>query len=104
VAHSRPLIRSVDLRELLVLPLPLTRVPDTKALRKDLADVLKRHTPDLREAEDDEQPAEKADTGIEAERTRRRDTLHHSKEGRSDNNVRRPARDGVEHSSNGADL
>jgi hypothetical protein len=104
MAHGRPLVRSIDLRELLVLPLPLTGVPDTEAIRKDLADVLERHTPDLWKAEDDEHPAEEADSSVEAERARRSDALHHRQEGGCNDDIGGPACDGIQHGADRANL
>lgn len=44
---------------------------------EDLADILEWHTPDLWKAEDNEEPANEADAGIESESAARGNSLHH---------------------------
>jgi|SRR5690242_5260739 len=87
VAHSRALICSVHLCKLLVLLLPPARISDAKAVLKDLANVLKGHSLDFREAEDDEEPTDKADTSVETEGAGRSNSLHHSEEGGCDDDI-----------------
>ena len=104
VAHSRALVGSVDLRELLVLPLPVSGIANTKTVLEDLADVLQRHALDLGEAEDDEQPADEADSGVEAECAGGSDALHHGQEGGRNDDISRPAGNGVQHGADCANL
>ena len=87
MAHSRALIGSIDLGELFVLFLPLLGVADTEAVLEDLADVLEGHALNLGEAEDDEQPADEADSGVETEGAGGGDALHHCQEGRGDDDI-----------------
>ncbi len=104
VTHSRSLHPRINLRELLILLLPSPSIPDTKPVLKHLANILKRHPLDLREAEDDKQPADKTDRGVEAEGSGRGDSFHHGQEGRGDYYVGRPACHGVQHGADGADF
>jgi hypothetical protein len=104
VTHGRVLIRSINLRKLLVLLLPPVGVPNTKAMLKDLANILKRHTLDLREAKDNKQPANKAYAGVEAEGTGGSDPFHHGQERGRNDDVGRPACDGVQHGTDSANF
>jgi hypothetical protein len=50
-----------------MLPLPLLRVLPPEIVLEDLADRLKRHALYVRVEKDDEQPADEADSAVEAE-------------------------------------
>ena len=104
MTHGRALVCSIDLRELLVLLLPPAGVADTKAVLEDLTDVLERHALDLREAEDDEEPANEADTGVKAEGAGGSDALHHGQEGGGNNDVGGPASHSVQHGADSANF
>lgn len=58
---------------------------------EDFADRFQRHAFDIRVEEDDEQPAEEADTAVEAECSGRCDALHHGEESTADDDVGAPA-------------
>ena len=75
---------------MLVFSLPLLGELESKAVLKDFADRFQRHALDIRVEEDDEQPAEEADTTVKAECSGWCDTLHHGKEGAADDNVGAP--------------
>lgn len=62
-------ISRIDFHELLVLFLPLSCISNTKSVLEDFTDGFERHATNLGEAEDHEEPANKADTGVEAEST-----------------------------------
>lgn len=94
----------IHLSKLLILPLPFPRIRNPKPILEHLADRLKRHALDLWEAEDDKQPPEEADAGVEAEGAAGRDALHHAQEGGRDDDVCAPASYGVEHGANGASI
>jgi hypothetical protein len=89
MTHSDPLSSSIHLRKLLVLLLPSARIANTKG-----------HAPDLWEAEDNEQPPNEANAGVESECSRGGDSLHHGEEGRRDDDVGRPACHSVQHCAN----
>lgn len=54
---------------------------------KNLLDLLKRQPRDLRVEENNQNPADAADGGVEAECSRRCHTLHHTQESRRDDDV-----------------
>ena len=81
MTYGDPLSSSIRLRKLLVLLLPPARIANTKAVLEDLADILKRHSPNFGEAEDNEQPPDEANAGVESERTRGGDSFHHGEKG-----------------------
>jgi len=76
---------------MLVLPLPLLGELEPETVLKDLADRLQRHALDIRVEEDDEQPAEEADTAVETKGSGRCDALHHGEESAADDDVGAPA-------------
>lgn len=76
----------------------------TEAVLEDLLDLLERQTADLGVEEDDEDPADAADGGVEAKGARGRHALHHGQEGAADDDVGAPARARHEHGADRAHL
>lgn len=76
---------------MLVLSLPLLRELESEAMPEDFADSFQRHALDIRVEEDDEQPAEEADTTVKAECSGWCDALHHGEESAADDDVGAPA-------------
>jgi hypothetical protein len=93
-----------DLLHVLVLPLPLLALLQTKSVLENLANLLQVHSLDIWVEQDDEQPSDEADSAVESESTAWGNSLHHREESGRDDDVGRPAGNGVEHSSQGADL
>ena len=60
-------------------------------MHEDFADSFQRHALDIRVEEDDEQPAEEADTTVKAECSGWCDALHHGEESAADDDVGAPA-------------
>lgn len=63
---------------MLVLLLPLLRKLTAETMLEDFADRLQRHALDIRVQEDDEEPADKADSTVEAEGSGGGDAFHHT--------------------------
>lgn len=61
----------------LVLSLPLLGELEPETVLEDFTDRLQRHTLNIRVEENDEQPAEEADTAVKAECSGGCDALHH---------------------------
>lgn len=93
-----------DLPGVLVLPLPSLGVFQSKAVLENAANSFQVHSFHVGVEENDEQPPDEANTTVEAESTTWGNALHHRQEGRGDDDVGRPASDGVEHSSESADF
>ena len=90
--RQRLLHRAHPLRNLLLAHLPqLPRIPDPEPMLEDLGDLLERQAGDLGVEEDDEDPADAADGGVEAEGAAGRHALHHGEEGGGDDDVAAPA-------------
>lgn len=83
------------LNKALIVFLPLLGIANAKALNEYFTDGLERHTFDFRVAEENENPADKADGAVEAEGAGRGDPFHHREESGSDKNIRGPASHGV---------
>ena len=86
---------SGDLGQMLVLPLPLLGIPDTKASAEDLSHGLERHPFAFRIAENDEHPSHETYGGVETKGARRGSPFHDGEEGGSDDDICRPAGHGV---------
>lgn len=71
---------------------------------EDSANSLQIHSLHVWVEEHNEQPSDEADAAIEAKSTTRGDPFHHREERRRNDDVRRPASDGVEHGSQSADF
>ena len=76
---------------MLVLSLPLFGESESEAVLEHFADRLQRHTLNVRVKEDDEQPAEEADSTVETECSGWCDALHHREEGAADDDIGAPA-------------
>lgn len=71
---------------------------------EDLLDLLKRQPADLRVEEDDQDPADTANSSVEAKRAARSHAFHHGEESGADDDVRAPAGASHEHCSDRPDL
>lgn len=71
--------------------LPCLRVSNTKTFTENFPDSFQRHALALWVEEDNEQPTNKGNSGVETKGAGGRPALHHGKEGRCNNNIRAPA-------------
>jgi hypothetical protein len=65
---------------------------DAKSVLEDFSDLLEGEAGDFRIEQEDQNPAETADGGVEAECSRWRKAFHHGQKRRRDNDVGTPAR------------
>lgn len=86
---------SRDLSHMLVLSLPLLGEFDAKASAENLPNGLERHALTLGVAEDNKEPAKRANATVEPKGAARRHSFHHGQEGRGDDDIRAPAGDSV---------
>ena len=80
---------------MLVLSLPLLGVLDAEARAENLSDSLEWHSLAFWVEEEDEQPAEEADSGVESKGTAWCQSFHHGQECRRGDDVGTPAGNGV---------
>lgn len=71
---------SIRLLRVLVLLLPLPRVPQSKAVLEHVANGLQVHSLDIGVEEHDHEPSEETNATVEAKCTTGSDSLHHRKE------------------------
>lgn len=83
----------IDLCEMFVLLLPLSRILDAETMSKHLADIFQWHASDLGKAKDNENPADETDAAVEAKGTGGCHTFHHGQKGGGNDDVCRPTGD-----------
>ena len=79
------------LNDILPFPAEVAGISDAKTVLEDLADFFKSQPGDFGVEENDEDPADEADGGIESKCAGRCESFHHGKESGGDDDVGSPA-------------